>query len=252
MSPDVLFERKILDSVNLAKKNSVEYTSFLSDDEQDICKNILSKHDIRFSFDGGFLNSERKICALYTDDYLPEWLHFPIAALKIEIKDESASLKHSDFLGSIMGLGLKRNVVGDILISGNIGYVSALETVSGHIASQLCRVGRYSCSVEILAGFEGLAREDKFIPVNILIPSNRLDCFVASLCNVSRENSSGMIKRGTVFINGVQCFQPTKRLAVNDKLTIRGTGKFILCSEPDNADSTKKGRLKITMLKFGS
>lgn len=252
MSPDVLFERKILDSVNLAKKNSVDYTSFLSDEEQDICKNILSKNDIRFSFEGGFLNAERKVCALYTDDFLPEWLHFPITALKIEIKDESASLRYSDFLGSIMGLGLKRSVVGDILIKGNIGYVSVSETVSEHIASQLCRVGRYSCSVEILADFEGLAREDNFIPVNILIPSNRLDCYIASLCNVSRENSAGMIKGGTVFINGVQCLQPTKRLTENDKLTIRGTGKFILCSDPENADNTKKGRLKIAMLKFGS
>ena len=146
MTDAELFSRRIADHAESAMRNSVEYTGFLSEDEQDDCSQILKKLGVGYSFDGGIENAERRMCAIYSDSFSAEWLSFPISVVEITPHDKTAQIRHPDCLGSILGLGLKRSVIGDIVFSDGKIYVAAEENIAKHICSQLCRVGKYVCS----------------------------------------------------------------------------------------------------------
>ena len=82
---------------------------------------------------------------------------------------------------------------------------------------------------------------------NIIVSSIRLDNFVAELANCSRKNSEEIINQGKVFINSMNEFKASKKININDIITIRGKGKFIF----DGVEKeTKSGRYLLNMRKY--
>ena len=250
MTDAELFSRRIADHAESAMRNSVEYTGFLSEDEQDDCSQILKKLGVGYSFDGGIENAERRMCAIYSDSFSAEWLSFPISVVEITPHDKTAQIRHPDCLGSILGLGLKRSVIGDIVFSDGKIYVAAEENIAKHICSQLCRVGKYVCSAKIADGLDTIRNERKFETVGLIVTSNRLDCYVAAISKTSREKAVSAIKAGDVRLNGTQIYDVTKRLSFGDRLSVRGAGKYIVDSDPEDCHKTQKDRLKINMQKY--
>ena len=63
----------------------------------------------------------------------------PVTWVKIEPADGrfAGELGHRDFLGTVMSLGLKRGVIGDIVAGGSTGYVCCLESVADYICENL-------------------------------------------------------------------------------------------------------------------
>lgn len=252
MTDAELFARRIADHADAAMRNSVEYTGFLSEDEQDECARILKKRGVCFSFCGGAENAERKMCAIYSDSFSEDWLSFPLSLVEITLRDKTAQVRHPDCLGSILGLGLKRSVIGDIVFSDGKIYVVAEENIAKHICSQLSRIGKYACSAEIADETKRIGNDRKFENVGLIVASNRLDCYVAAISRISREKAAAAINAGYVRLNGAQIYEVTKRLSFGDRLSVRGAGKYILDSDPDVCPKTQKNRLKINMKKYES
>ena len=89
--------------------------------------------------------------------------------------------------------------------------------------------------------------ETEFEDVNIIVSSIRLDNFVAELANCSRNNSEEIINEGRVFVNSINEFKPSKKININDIITIRGKGKFIF----DGVEKeTRSGRFLLNMRKY--
>lgn len=250
MTENELFSRRIADYADSAKRNSVEYTGFLSEDEQDECARILKKHDVRFAFDGGIEDSERKMCAVFSDSFSEEWLSFPISVVEITLNDRTASVRHSDCLGSILGLGLKRPVVGDIVFLDGKIYVAAEENIAKHICSQLDRIGKYACTAVLSDGSKTVKNERHFENIGLIVTSNRLDCYVCAVAKTSREKAAASIRAGNVRLNGVQVYDVTKKLSFGDRLSVRGFGKYVVDCRPDECPKTQKDRLRINMKKY--
>lgn len=73
---------------------------------------------------GGFDGAERVMVAFGP---APEPADYPITCLHIAPKQEkfAEELTHRDYLGTLMGLGLERRVLGDILPCGKGAYLFA-------------------------------------------------------------------------------------------------------------------------------
>ena len=102
---------------NAAARNIPAATGFLSKREQMLAAELLRGQEIRFY--GGPPLAEREICC-YLPEYLDEsWLESedgPIAAARA-VYFEGDTLTHRDFLGALMGCGVKRETVGDIYVA---------------------------------------------------------------------------------------------------------------------------------------
>ena len=98
-------------------KNMITATGFLDMHEQTVLAN--ERFSGRFVFFGGYGDAERKILC-----FLPDYLEEPegLSILKAEYRGHK-KLTHRDFLGSLMSLGIKREIIGDILVGEEKSYI---------------------------------------------------------------------------------------------------------------------------------
>ena len=94
------------------RRNVPKFSGFLDLRQQKIAQYVASsvKAD-SFVFFGGFENAERKMFGVFPDYIIDKNSQFPIDCIEIS---HSRPLSHRDFLGSLMSLGIKREIIGDI------------------------------------------------------------------------------------------------------------------------------------------
>ena len=242
------FRGIILDAVKSARKRGFAYTDFLSEEEQAEAELILKREsDVSFSLFGGYEEAERRVLCVYEDDAPQSW---PVSLMDISVRDKTAELKHSDVLGSVMALSVERGVLGDIICCREHASVFILKNMESYFSQNLLRIGKYACDVTVRSEWDEPDFFRKFLELECVISSNRLDCYVSELARLSRNDSVELIREGRVAVNGRTVTAPAMRLNASDKLTIRGKGKFIIESDPANCPATQKGRLRILIKKY--
>ena len=139
---------RVLDQWQRAEQRGVPtHTGFLSPAEQAVSADLLmAAAPGQGILAGGYPDAERRLWA-----FLPDWLEeetwqqgeeCPLCALEVETPP-GAGLTHRDYLGSLMGLGLTREKLGDILLSQQGAQVVVLREVLPILLSQWEKVGRY-------------------------------------------------------------------------------------------------------------
>ncbi|MGL5099920.1 MAG: YlmH/Sll1252 family protein, partial [Fusobacteriaceae bacterium] len=84
--------------------------------------------------------SERKILAFYPKNS-QEWeFHFPVKYFKIHGENRFRELQHKDFLGTLMSLGIKREIMGDLVVHENLCYGIILEDFFQMISDEITSV----------------------------------------------------------------------------------------------------------------
>ena len=227
-------------------------TNFLDVYKQSRVIEYLSKKNISYILYGGFADSERKIAVFLPDyadgeDYLKENPDAsPLTVLVIK-KDSFSQLGHRDYLGAIMGLGVKREMLGDIAVTESGCAVAVMKSVAKYICDNLISVGRGTVSVSVSDDFSQFEKEEKFELKRCYVSSMRADSVLSAAFSLSRGAASERIRRGEVFLNDVQVIKPDMRVPFPSKLVIHGKGKVIIY-EDDGI--TKKGRQAFVIKKF--
>lgn len=243
METELLIAR-IEDCANICQKTEKpKYLGFLSQEQAVLAGEILKNRNIRFSFFGGYEDAQRVMLGCF-----PDWMEngdFPITAVTFIFR-KTDSLRHRDFLGSLMALGLKREVIGDILIESGRAVVFCLSEIADYVLNQIDKIGR--TGVEGKEGcFEPLPERDCMSEFTDTIASQRLDCVISSLCKLSRGEACRKITEGAVSVNSVLTEKITKTVSDGDIITVRGSGKFIIESL---ADKTRKNRIVLKYKKY--
>ncbi len=232
-------------------------TAFLSVDERSIlaCTEREYSPDIRTYYYGGYDEAERTVAVFMPSVFGVEDIgrYFsenpedcPFCLIRVT-KDRFSSLSHRDYLGSLMGLGIKRETVGDIIIGEDYTFIFALKAVSVYICENLTKVGRGTVKSEICPLSELVYDEGETETVFCSVASLRLDSVVSSAFNLSRTNSSLAVKCGLIYINSQQILKNDYILKEKDKIVLRGKGKVIL---EEIIGQSKKGRIHINIKKF--
>ena len=207
---------------------------------------------------GGYTDAERK--RLYI---LPEFMEgvdeyrdfaeygFESDISCVEVRGSGyRKLSHRDFLGSVLGLGLERDVVGDIIVyDGDVprAIIMCDRAVAQFICENLVKVGSDTVKARELSADEIELPERKFLHITDTVASSRLDGIVASLISVSRERAKEIVLDGAVEVDYEICERPDKALMGACIIAIRGFGKFRINSL---ADKTKKGRIRLDADKY--
>jgi RNA-binding protein YlmH len=197
---------------------------------------------------GGTEGCERCMVRFGSPDSLGYDEAFPIVLLHISPvqKKFSDTLTHRDFLGSVIGLGIERTKLGDIIVRDNEGYIFVSESISEYILENLSKVKHTNVRVEKCLDIpEAVA--PKFAEESIIVSSNRLDAIIARVYKLSRDLAVRYISEGKVFLSGRQMTENAKQLKAGDIVSVRGKGKFIFEGEGGN---TRKDKLYINIKKY--
>jgi len=173
---------------------------------------------------------------------------FPILLLRISPLQKKFSdvLTHRDFLGSLIGLGIDRSKIGDIVVNDNEAFVFVSESIGDYIIETLNKVKHTSVRVEKCSEIPDTLTP-KFRDESIIVSSNRLDAIIAKAFNLSRETAVRCVSEGRVFINGREMTGNAKSLKPGDTVSVRGKGKFVF---EDEGGTTRKDKLYINIKKY--
>lgn len=217
--------------------NKPVLTSFLSLPEQNIVMQICPK-DLIVRFNGGYENAERKIACITS---LEELYDSDLVILEAHYNSSFKQLQHKDILGSLMHLGLEREVIGDICVENDRIVIFVKEQIADFIQMNCTNIARMNVQFERIDFAEVSASKKVEIVINV--SSLRLDAIVASLAHCSRNEANLKIKQGFVKLNDV-ILETNQQLCNNDFVSIRKIGRFQYMGI---MNTTKKERL---MLKF--
>ncbi len=231
------------DTVRLCElRHSPCFMGFLNERE----RFLLEKHLGWFSgleFFGGYENASRVIMGACEREIDRD--EFPLEKLCFKFR-KTDRLSHRDFLSSLMGLGIERDCVGDILIGEGFAAVFVKSEIAPYVKSQLTKVGRVG--VKLIPESEcDISYKPETEEKCVILSSMRLDVIVAALTGLSRGKTSELILSGKVFVNYLENKNVSHTLGENDILTIRGKGKFII---KEQSGTTKKGRVKINIVHY--
>jgi len=219
------------------------YTGFLSPAEAIWAETFAHRQHISVALEGGFEDAERRI-ACFWDDEQPEC--FPLEALELTWPHQSAP-GHRDVLGSVMGLGIKRSVIGDIVLLADRGYLFCESQMADHIAGSLSSAGRIRLQVSRLEEWPQL-EPPRGVETRDTVASLRLDAVIAAGFHLSRTDAAELIAAGHVKLRHLPTERGDARVQEGDAISVRGHGRLMV---EEVGAPTKKGRLPLKMMRYG-
>lgn len=238
-----LLPARVNDLINGCRKTGVpKFIGFLKPEEVALAVKQF-KCSEKYLLFGGYPQAERTLLAV-----LPDWCEtpdYPITPITFTYR-KCDTLTHRDFLGSLMALGIARETVGDILIESGRAVVFVLSDISDFVITQIEKIGRVG--VELSVGYtEPLPALNQVKTDTVTVASLRVDCVVAALCGLSRNEACQKISDGLVTLNSVCCQKPTQNIQEGSTLTVRKKGRFEIVSFDGYS---KKGRIILKYNKF--
>ena len=208
------------------------YSAFLSDREQQLAQAALNRAgapEESCRFEGGWPDAERRVLCLEPEDCYPA---SPVCCVRLRCRAlAGAQLPvHKDYLGSLMGLELRREALGDIVLppeEPGTAYLFALEPAAALICQELRSVGRTEVTAQQLA--------------------LGLDAVLAAMLRCSRGMAAELVAAGRVEINHLPVSSAHAPVYESDVFTVRGKGRFRLTALPGKS---KKDRQIIEFFQY--
>ncbi len=224
-------------------------TKFLSMGEHALCNDALrlfgaSAYSVFF---GGYEEAERGVYLFFPDymDAESAKASAPVTLLRLQTGKDT-HLSHRDFLGALMGLRIDRSLIGDILVNENGAELLTLDEAADFIMLNFTKAGRYKVSSSKKPLNELICSNAEEKEGSGSVSSPRLDSVLSLIFKLSRKESQNKISEGLVFVNNLPCLKPERVISVNDKITLRGSGRARI---KEFTGYSKKGRLFIHFIK---
>ena len=225
---------KIIDKINFCvKRNLIQVTDFYDLGKQTLIQKFLKIQKIEnFILYGVSENSERKVFIFYPDklkDLIDNLkLEEYISVIRISLPNElKGKYSHQRYLGALIKLGIKREKIGDILVDNDGADIIVQKEIEKYLLINLQQLTRFKKAeikkIEINEIKDSIKEKEV---IKITVSSMRLDNIVAELAHCSRSKAEDIIEQERVFINYENITKKTKELKENDKITIRGKGRF--------------------------
>lgn len=253
-------EARLEDALSRTARGRIAVSPFLTPGERKHAERFLRMRgaEKQAVFWGGYAGAER-VCLFLVPDFYSELGMMPSAgqnpAQALSDSDADAvtavrvsgsgfrTLTHRDYLGSLLGLGLERDALGDIAVQNAYeAVVFCTRRIEPFLCSQLQRVGAEPVRCRAYTPDGDFTDGRQYMPISATVASPRLDCVVAALTKLSREDAQNAVRQGLVEVE----FEPEERvdrlLCTPAWISIRGYGRFFLRAFDGQ---TRKGRLRM-------
>ena len=258
-----LLESRLGDALSKAERGSVACIPFLTPLEKKQAEHFLRARGAweQAWLWGGYPSAERA-CLFLMPEYLTAMLacspsECPPSEVEALLEEELSeavcavrikgsgyrTLAHRDYLGSVLGLGLERDALGDIAVQNeHEAVVFCPRTIAAFLCESLDKVASDTVKCRVWTLDESFTDGRRYQPVSDTVASPRLDCVVAALTNLSRDEAQTAVRTGLVEVE----FEPAERVDLTLEppvtISVRGFGRFILRSFDGE---TRKGRLRM-------
>ena len=147
-----------------------------------------------------------------------------------------------------MGLGISRELVGDILLpQPGLCQIVALREAAPILLSQWESAGRYKVSLSEISLQQLTPKPAQVKTIRDTVATPRLDAVTASGFSLSRSKAAALIAAGKVSLNHRECLKADRQVAEGDVLTCRGLGKCVVKEVPGQS---KKGRTMLVIERY--
>ena len=232
------FERIIGDIEKKANLGENVLSKFLDLNDQEVAKRL--EKDYLVNYCGGYSGAERVRAIINSSN--PRVAEYNIVVYKIECP-KTLQISHRNILGTLMSLGIKRNLIGDIIINDDCAYFICAKEICDFIELEFNEINRQKISIKKVSyqQLDNILLESKKIET-IIVPILRLDVVVSNWFNEARSKVVDSINLKEVYINNKIITKPDYEVKLNDIISYRGHGriKFV-----ELGKVTKKNRLVI-------
>ncbi|WP_218081952.1 photosystem II S4 domain protein [Anthocerotibacter panamensis] len=191
---------------------------------------------------GGYPQAERQRLVFGHSSVLMETALVPIAAVEIRGNFLFDPASHRDFLGALLGVGLTRDKVGDVLVLKDRGaQVLVVPEVAPSLELLLKSVRTVPVQVRSLSLELLEVRAPQIKELTTTEASLRVDAVASAGFGMSRSRMTDLINSGDVRVNWRAVLQPSRVIKTGDLIALKGKGRL----EIGEIQTTQKGRFRI-------
>ena len=203
--------------------------------------------EIELIFWGGYPQAERQIVGISRQEIPFDQSQIEVAALDIAGNFLFDTATHRDFLGSILGTGIVREKIGDIIVLGERGaQVIVLPEMVEFLQTSLVQVRSVPVKVQPIELSELKIRPPQKKEMTTVEASMRLDAIASAGFGMSRSKMATAISAGDVRVNWKEVTQSSYSLQSGDLISVRGKGRL----EIGEVSVTKKQRYRIQLTRY--
>ncbi|MGD8190047.1 RNA-binding protein [Brevibacillus ginsengisoli] len=244
------FVERALEMLSLVeRKQTMRLTDFMDPRQLFIMKSLSSQvDDVCVQSNGGCEGAERTRALLFPSYMEPSLEDYQIVLAEIKGDQRFIKLEHRDILGSILGIGLKREKFGDILLGEDGCQLILAREVFDFARLQITQIHRIPVILEEVDWTSIRLPEPKLTEKQVTIPSERLDAVIGEVYHLSRSKALVPIRAGKCKVNWKVIEDPSHQVQVGDVLSVGGFGR---CKIMEIQGPTRSGRLRMTLGIFG-
>ena len=244
---DRLLLAKLWDKINSGiRRNIPASTGFLSPREQEMARYLFGECPGLVAF-GGYEGAQRQMLCYFPEYLEPDFSEdAPMVCLRATYY-EKEDLSHRDFLGALMGFGIRRECVGDICVDKGSCDFFVTEEIAPSLLQSFLEVGRVKVRLTQVALTEANIPEPEIKELHDTLASLRLDSVISSGFRIGRSLACSYISSGKAAIGGLPCEKADKQVCQGAEISVRGLGKIKLYSVNGQ---TKKGRISVVIHRY--
>ena len=240
---------RVIDQANQAIRTwDVVTTDFLSPPELYEAQSIFQRlTDVHLRAVGGYPQAERQRLIIARAELPLDSEANPLALLSVAGNFLFDTATHRDFLGAILGTGIVREKVGDIIVLGERGaQVIVVPDLADFLSMHLTQVRSVSVKTQPINFSELRVRAPKKKEMTTVEASMRLDALASAGFGMSRSKMAGLITAGDVRVNWKPVTQSSYTVKDGDLIAIRGKGRL----EVGEVSVTKKQRYRVALTRY--
>lgn len=234
---------------NAARYHEQKLTDFLDPRQAYILSTLAAREpDVQIRLEGGSEHAERKR-ALIAPDYA-DLSQEDMQLTVLEITPEGqrfTELEHGDYMGSLLGLGMKRDKIGDIHVLDDGCHTVVATEIASYLNLNMNQVHRLHVMTSLLPIEQLRAAEQELQTMELSVASMRLDGIASDVYRLSRSKILVPIKAGRCKVNWKPEEDPSHALKEGDVVSVQGMGRFKVL---ELEGITKKGRYRVKIGKF--
>ncbi|CAI7774034.1 unnamed protein product [Closterium sp. NIES-53] len=170
-----------------------------------------------------------------------------VAAVRVSGAFKQSSVAHGDFLGAVLGTGITRDKVGDvILLEGEGAQVIIAPDLQDFLLSALTAVHRVPVTVQPIALSDLSVSPPRIDTLRTVEASLRLDAVASAAFRLSRSKFTDLIAKGDVRVNWREAAKSGVVLKSGDVVSVRGKGRCKI----GEVTTTKKGRFAVEITRY--
>jgi photosystem II S4 domain protein len=196
---------------------------------------------------GGYPQAERQRVGISRSEVPFETAQIPVAALDIAGNFLFDTATHRDFLGAILGTGVVRDKIGDIIVLGERGAQAIVVPEMGEfLETSLVQVRSVPVKTRPIELEELKIRPPQKKEITTVEASLRLDAIASAGFGISRSKMAEAISAGDVRVNWKDVTQSSYSVRSGDLISFRGKGRL----EVGEISVTKKERYRVQLVRY--